>query len=93
MAALGHAYAAAGRQHDAMETLSELQRVAQSRFVSPYSVSILHTALGQNSLALDCLEKAYQERDVWLIWLKVEPRFDRLRADTRFQDLLRSMQL
>ncbi|MDQ5837736.1 MAG: hypothetical protein M3379_13245, partial [Acidobacteriota bacterium] len=38
--------------------------------------------------ALEWLERAYAERDVWLVWLKVDPRLDPLRSDARFRNLL-----
>jgi hypothetical protein len=40
---------------------------------------------------MECLEQAYADRDVWLVWLKAEPRFNRYRSDPRFQGLLRRM--
>jgi DNA-binding winged helix-turn-helix (wHTH) protein/Flp pilus assembly protein TadD len=90
-AALGHAYARAGRLREAEEALQALQRRSQTRFVSPYWLSILHVALGEYAPALDLLEQAQQDRDVWLVWLKVEPRFDPLRGNPRFKALLRGM--
>ena len=92
-AALGHAYARAGRRREAEEMLQALQRQSQSRFVSPYWLSILHAVLGQFTPALDLLEQAQRDRDVWLVWLKVESRFDPLRGNPRFQALLRNMGL
>jgi DNA-binding winged helix-turn-helix (wHTH) protein/Flp pilus assembly protein TadD len=87
-ASLGHAYATAGRQREAAEILVELERSAQNRFVSPYWLSILAVGLGEHARAMEWLRKAHRERDVWLIWLRVEPRFDRMRADAGFQELL-----
>ena len=46
-----------------------------------------------DDLALEWLEKAYEDRDVWLVWLKVEPRFDSLRSNTRFHNLLSKLRL
>jgi TolB-like protein/tetratricopeptide (TPR) repeat protein len=93
VAALGHAYANAGRRSEASEILRELQQMSERRTVSPYWHGILHSGLGEDHLALESLAKAYQERDVWLIWLKVEPRFDRLRSNPRFQELVRGVGL
>jgi DNA-binding winged helix-turn-helix (wHTH) protein len=88
VAALGHAFASAGRRNEAAEMLRELERISQGRYVSGYWRSILYCGLGEDELALDWLDKALQERDVWLIWLKVEPRLDRLRHAARFKQLL-----
>jgi TPR repeat protein len=87
-AALGHAYATAGRQREAAEILVELERSAQNRFVSPYWLSVLAVGLGEDARAMEWLRKAHRERDVWLVWLRVEPRFDRMRADAGFRELL-----
>jgi TolB-like protein/tetratricopeptide (TPR) repeat protein len=93
LAALGHAYATAGRTSEARELLCELQQMSQHRYVSPYWCGILYRGLGEDDLALESLEKAYQERDLWLIWLGVEPRFDGLRSNARFEELLRNIRL
>jgi len=85
-AALAHALATAGRRREAEDALGLIKRM--SRYVSPYWLSLVHIALEDWDEAFASLHKAHQERDAWLVWLKVEPRFDPLRADTRFDDLL-----
>jgi TolB-like protein/Flp pilus assembly protein TadD len=57
------------------------------------SVAMLYSRLGDKQKALECLEKAYEERSRALAYLKVEPQFDPLRSEARFQDLLRKMRL
>ncbi len=59
--------------------------------MTPYWVAKINTGSGQNDEALKWLEKAYEERSGWLIWLKIDPTLDSLRSDSRFQDLLRRM--
>ncbi len=54
----------------------------------PYSVARIHARLGENDLALEWLERAYDERLDELVMLKVDPVFEPLRSDLRFQDLL-----
>lgn len=93
LAALGHAYATAGRRREAMKTLNELRKISERSYVSPYWSAILYAGLGENAPAFEWLEKAYEERDVWLVWLKAEPRFDSLRSDPQFEDLLRRVGL
>ncbi|MBI3948864.1 MAG: tetratricopeptide repeat protein [Acidobacteria bacterium] len=92
-AALGHAYAMAGRGREVEEVLAELKRLSQQRYVSPYSVAIIYTSLGGKDQAFEWLQKAYEGRSVGLYRLKVEPRLDSLRSDPRFQDLLRRIGL
>jgi TolB-like protein len=93
LAALAHAHAVVGEGQQARELLAELQRVSRARYVSSYWVAVVQTGLGEHALALECLEKALEERDAWLIWLKVEPRFDPLRDCPRFGALLQSCEL
>jgi tetratricopeptide (TPR) repeat protein len=90
LASLGHAYAVAGRRVEAQKVIKELEERARQRYISPYDVATIYAGLGDAEQALSWLEKAYEDRSGWLgLWLKVDPKFDRLRRDPRFQDLLR----
>jgi DNA-binding winged helix-turn-helix (wHTH) protein len=91
IAALGHAWARAGQIAQAEETLARLQSLSAKRYVSPYWHAIVHAGLRQNLLAIEWLETAYQQRDVWLTWLGVDPRFDDLRITPGFQSILYKM--
>jgi tetratricopeptide (TPR) repeat protein len=88
LALLGHAYAASGKKAEAHQALSELQDLQGRRYVSPYTVAAIYAGLGQKDQAFKWLEKAYDERDIWLMNLKVDPVFGKLRSDRRFPDLL-----
>jgi tetratricopeptide (TPR) repeat protein len=88
-AALAYAYGSAGRTADAVAIIEELKQRSDSHYVSPYHVAVAHTGLGQTDEALAWLEKGYEERDIWLTELAVEPALDPLRSDPRFQSLLR----
>jgi hypothetical protein len=61
--------------------------------VSACAIASVHAGLGDKQIALDWLEKAREERDAALCRLKVDPRFDSLRPDPRFQALLRQIGL
>ncbi len=87
IAALAHVYAAAQRLPDAAETLRALEDLSGHRYVSPYWYGIAHAGAGNCDAALDWLEKACEERDVWLTWLKVEPRLECLHTHARFRSL------
>jgi tetratricopeptide (TPR) repeat protein len=93
IAALGHAYAIAGNQDRASEALSELVQLSKHRYVSPCWRSVVYAGMGMDDLALESLEKACEDRDIWLIWLKIEPRLDPLRSHTRFSRLLSQLRL
>jgi len=91
VAALGHAWAKAGKVAKAKEALGELRGLAAKRYVSPYWHAIVCAGLGQSPAAVGWLEKARQQRDVWLAWLAVDPRFDDLRSVAGFQSVLQRM--
>jgi serine/threonine-protein kinase len=92
-AALGHAYAVGGKRDEAQAVLDELQQLSASKHVSPYDSAIIHTALDEKDKAFACLERAYENRSEALVWLKVDPRLDPLRATPQFIDLLRRVGL
>jgi len=91
LACLGEIYAAAGKWDLARSTLGELQDLSQRRYVTPYGVGRIYAALGEKDQALQCLEAAYQGRDPWMIFMKIDPRFDALRSDPLFRGLMRKM--
>jgi serine/threonine protein kinase/Tfp pilus assembly protein PilF len=91
MALLGFTYASAGKKNEARKMLDELQKLSKQRYVSPYDMAIARAGLGEKDQVFAWLGKAMEERDDWLTQLKVDPTFDSVRSDPRFQDLLRRM--
>ncbi len=91
LAALGHAYARVGKKPEAQQALEELREMSARRYVAPYWPAIVHAGLGEADAALGQLERAYAERDVWLVWLLVEPRFENLRTASGFENLIRRL--
>jgi len=79
-----------GALQRAAETL-----VARSRttYVTPWQIGTLYTRAGKNEEALKWLEKAYEAHDQNMPYISVDPIFDNLRADPRFQEILRRMKL
>jgi len=92
MGYLGHAYAVAGRKSEARKLLAELKDMSAKHYVPPIHLAVIHTGLGENDAAFEWLEKAYGERSLQS-WYLPDPRWDPLRRDPRFQDLLRRMGL
>ena len=90
---LGHCYGLLGQPAEARKILGELEALSKREFVSPMSRAFVYIGLGQRDQAFQWLERARQERDGWLAWLKVDPMFDSLRADPRFASLLRQVGL
>ena len=78
-AALAFAYAQAGERCQAESLLLELERRSENRHVSAYWVALVHAGLGDCGTAIKWLKQAQDDRDVWLIWLRAEPRFDPVR--------------
>ena len=86
---LGHVLAAAGRHVEARAVLEDLRQLSSTRYVSPYSVALVHAGLGDREQAMTWLEKAYAERSDYMPYLALEPMLDGLRADPRFAALIR----
>ena len=90
---LGTAYGSAGMKDEALKILERLDELPKDRYVGPLSRARVWTGLGEKNKALENLEKAYEERESFMAWLKVWPFFDSLRSEPRFQALLKKMNL
>jgi tetratricopeptide (TPR) repeat protein len=90
---LAHAYAVASRESDTFEILDELSRLSKVRHVSALSFALIYTGLGDNEKALCWLERAGEERYFRVLTIKIDPRFDSLRSESRFKALLAEMGL
>jgi tetratricopeptide (TPR) repeat protein len=84
---LARAHALAGRKDEARRILAELEAKSPARYVEPVEVAIAYDALGERDTAFAWLERGFRDRSHWLLTLNVEPRFDAMREDPRFQDL------
>jgi tetratricopeptide (TPR) repeat protein len=93
VAGVGYALAAAGKRAEAHNIIDELARSSKSGNVSPSYVAGIYSTLGEQDQAFEWLEKAYQERDDQLTWIRVDPIFGSIRSDPRYTDLLRRMGL
>jgi eukaryotic-like serine/threonine-protein kinase len=92
-AALGHAYAKAQKTYEANKILNELSELSKQEYVSPLEISAIYVALGNNEKAFELLEKAYADRSFHLVNLNVSPRFESVRSNQRFQDLVQRIGL
>ena len=90
-AELAAVYARAGRENEARAILRELEGMSKVRPINPVDLAHIHAALGNKARAFVLLEEAYKMRSESLMQIKVEPRFDPIRDDPRFQELLRKM--
>jgi eukaryotic-like serine/threonine-protein kinase len=93
VSALGYAYAMSGQTGEAMNILDQLKELSRRRYISPHDRAIIYAGLGEKEQAFAWLDKAYADRSWPLPLLKVDPRFDSLRSDPRFADLVRRIGL
>ena len=80
------AYALAkwGKPSEARVVLNELLKLSTERYVPPYNIALVYNALGEREKALDYLEKGFEEKDVRMVFLKVEPLWTNLAIGTTF---------
>jgi TolB-like protein/tRNA A-37 threonylcarbamoyl transferase component Bud32 len=88
LALKGQALAGKGDRAGAMKVIDELERHRSREYVRPSIIAEVYASLNDNTRALEWLEKAVQEHDDWITWMKIEPSYDGLRADPRFRQLL-----
>jgi TolB-like protein/Tfp pilus assembly protein PilF len=88
MGQLGIAYALSGDHARAQKVLSKLKDPSQPRLPA-YSIAMVYAALADKEQTIFWLQKGYEERNDDMIYMKIEPVFDPIRADSRFQDLIR----
>ena len=84
----GYVFGRLGRGEEAQNVLQTLLAIARERYVPPYAIAMVHAGLGQFELALQWLERCYDARDVHLIFLTMDPKWDPLRSEPRFSNLL-----
>jgi len=91
IAARGSVEAASGRRQEANGAAAELESLAKNRFVTSYGVALIYAGLNEKDAAFRWLERAFDERSHWLVWLRLDPRWDNLRSDPRFSILVSRM--
>jgi serine/threonine protein kinase/Tfp pilus assembly protein PilF len=90
---LGWIYARAGKDDEALRIIEELKDLSGEHYVSPFLIAVVHVGLGENDKAFEWLEKAYEERNELLVWMKLNPILDPIRTDSRFSELLKKIGL
>jgi TolB-like protein/Flp pilus assembly protein TadD len=93
LGSIGHVLALNGDRVGAKRILAELLDMSERRYISPYSIAVIHIGLHNMDEAFNWIEKLYEECNDWLVWLGVGPEFDPLRSDARFDSLLRRIGL
>jgi Flp pilus assembly protein TadD len=93
LADLGHVYAVSGQRDQARRIVEMMTTMAKTRHVTPHHLAFVQAGLGHKNEALALLEMSYEQHDAPLAFLKVDPRWDPLRGDPRFQQLLHELHL
>src|SRR5579871_6580817 len=89
---LAYAYAKNGEREKAWKIVNEMLEQAKTKYVGTYYLGVIYASLGEKDLAMEALEKAYEERNVRLLEV-FDPSLDSMRSDVRFQDLVRRMEI
>lgn len=93
IAGMGNAYGEWGKRAEAKQVLTRLDELSRHKYVTPYGVALVYAGLDDKDQTFAWLNKAYEGRNHWLVWLNRDPRWDRVRGDPRFVDLKSRMGL
>lgn len=91
-ASLGFAYGMAGKRAEAQAIIDQLTALSQRRYVSGVYFAVVYAGLKDNDRAIEYLNKAYESRHPGLVLIRIEPIFDGVRTDARFQDLAKKFE-
>jgi len=86
-------YMMKGKIDELNKVIDELGKRLRQDYISPYNIAMIYMAIGQKDQVFKWLERAYEEHDLWIIVLRVDPRFDNLRSDPRYTALLKKIGL
>ncbi len=88
---IGYAFARTGNRPQALAIVDDLKSRFAERYLPPQTVAVIYCGLGDRNETFKWLEKAFDERDVRLTFLKVDPKWNSIRTDPRFESLSRRM--
>jgi len=86
---LANAYAVSGRRAEANRILNGLLELRRQQYVGAPYIAAIYAGLGDREQTFAWLEKSYEDREEWMIWMKYDHRFGEMRNDPRFQELMR----
>jgi len=93
LAMLAQTRAAAGQVVEARQLLGELKKLSEKIYVPPYHIAASHAASGEEGQAIDHLQRAVERRDMWCLFVGIDPVWDGVRGDARFAELTRRIGL
>ena len=89
----GYALVKLGKPAEARDVLDKLLKLSKERFVPPYHIALIYNGLGDRDQAFEWLERGFEQRDPKMTFLKVDPKWNNVRDDPRFMDLMRRVGL
>jgi len=90
---LGFAYGMSGQKDEALSMLEQLSKLSQQRYVSSFYKALIYAGLDRMDQAFELLYKAHDERESWMVSLKVFPLMDTFRSDPSYEVLIKKMGL
>jgi tetratricopeptide (TPR) repeat protein len=93
LAGIGNIYGEMKKTKEAQRMLDTLTMLSSREFVTSYGVALVYAGLGERDKAFRWLDKSYEERSNFLVWLKVDPRWAPIRPDKRYAELVRRVGL
>jgi tetratricopeptide (TPR) repeat protein len=88
LAGIGNVYGNMGQPAEAKKILNQLLIMSDSAYVTPYGVALVYVGINNLDKTFEWLDKAYADRAHWLVWLKLDPRWDPIRSDKRYAPLV-----
>ncbi len=90
---LGYALAKSGNRERARTTLADLKSLAAENYVPAYNFAMIYNGLGEREEALNYLEKSFEQREVQITFIKIDTRWNELRAEPHFAKIVKQMNL
>jgi len=88
MSGSGHLYGITGERAKAFEVLRKFDELASREYVSPYGRALVYLGLGDRERTIQWLRQSYEDRANWMVWLLKDPRWDPMRGDQRFEEIV-----
>jgi eukaryotic-like serine/threonine-protein kinase len=91
LSGLGHLYGIQGKRSEALGVIADLKGMAEKGFVTTYAPTLVYLGLGEKEQTLAGLHRSLEERSNWMVWLLKDPRWDPMRSDPGFQEIVRKV--
>jgi adenylate cyclase len=93
LAGIGNIYGEEGKKAEAMKMLDTLKLLSAKKYVTSYGIALVYCGIQDKDKTFELLDRAYEERSNWMVWLKSDPRWAYIRSDRRYKELVRKVGL